>query len=333
MTKNLKNKSILLFSPSFFGYEYKIQKKIQDLGGEVDMFDERSIKKNWQKALLKINPNIFNKMTERYYFDILKKIKNKKYDYILFIKCDMPTEKILSTYKETFKESKMILYMWDSIKNIPHIKEKFDYFDCIFSFDKNDCTSNQFIQFRPLFFCDEYQRDINNHNCLYDLCFIGTIHSDRYKILKRINQEATEKGLKIFFYPYLQSKFTYYFYKLLKPEFWGTKKSDFKYVKLSSKTISKIIDESNVIMDIQHPRQTGLTMRTIEILGLRKKLITTNKDIENYDFYNNNNIMIVDRDNFVIDKNFFDKKFINLDEKIYDKYSLNSWINTLIGDE
>ena len=43
--------------------------------------------------------------------------------------------------------------------------------------------------------------------------------------------------------------------------------------------------------------------------------------------------MSVDRDNFVIDKNFFDKKFINLDEEIYNKYSLNSWINTLIGDE
>lgn len=333
MTNNLKNKSILLFSPSFFGYEYKILKKIQDLGGKVDMFDERSIKKNWQKALLKINPNIFNKMTERYYFDILKKIKNKKYDYILFIKCDMPTKKILSIYKETFKESKMILYMWDSIKNIPHIKEKFDYFDYIFSFDKNDCNSNHFIQFRPLFFCDEYQRDRNNQDCSYDLCFIGTIHSDRYKILKQINQEATEKGLKTFFYPYLQSEFTYYFYKLFKSEFWGTKKSDFKYAKLSSKTISKIVDESNVIIDIQHPKQTGLTMRTIEILGLRKKLITTNKDIQNYDFYNSNNIMIVDRENFVIDKNFFDKKFINLDEEIYNKYSLNSWINTLIGDE
>lgn len=333
MTENLKNKSILLFSPSFFGYEYKIQKKIQDLGGKVDMFDERSIEKNWQKALLKINPNMFNKITEKYYLNILKSIKNKKYDYILFIKCDMPTKMVLSTYKKTFKESKMILYMWDSIKNIPHIKEKFDYFDCIFSFDKNDCNNNHFIQFRPLFFCDEYQRDRNNQDCSYDLCFIGTIHSDRYKILKQINQEATEKGLKIFFYPYLQSKFTYYFYKLFKPEFWGTKKSDFEYVKLSSQTISKIVDKSKVIIDIQHPKQTGLTMRTIEILGLRKKLITTNKDIENYDFYSEDNIMIVDRDQFIISGDFFNKEYMNISEEIYEKYSLGSWIRELLGDE
>ena len=37
------------------------------------------------------------------------------------------------------------------------------------------------------------------------------------------------------------------------------------------------------------------------MIGLKKKLITTNKDIVNYDFYNSNNIMVVDRANFQID--------------------------------
>ena len=84
--------------------------------------------------------------------------------------------------------------------------------------------------------------------------------------------------------------------------------------------------KAKCVMDIESSTQTGLTMRTIEMIGLRKKLITTNKDIVNYDFYNENNIMIVDRENFKIDKVFFEKPYVNLDEKIYEKYALKNWI-------
>ena len=44
--------------------------------------------------------------------------------------------------------------------------------------------------------------------------------------------------------------------------------------------------EGNIILDIAHPHQKGLSFRPYEAMGLRKKLITTNKDITNYDFYN-----------------------------------------------
>ena len=240
----------------------------------------------------------------------------------------MPSKKILSVYKKAFNNSKFYLYLYDSLNNISNISEKFPYFDNISSFDKKDCSNNKILKFKPLFYCDEYYRKTNNQSYKYDLCFIGTIHSDRYKILKMVKKEAEDNGLNMFFYPYLQSKFIYYFYKIFKPEFRNSKISDFKFNKLSSKTISKIIDESNVIIDIQHPKQTGLTMRTIEILGLRKKLITTNKDIQNYDFYNKNNIMIVDRNQFIISRDFFNKQYINLNNEIYEKYSLGSWVST-----
>ena len=61
-------------------------------------------------------------------------------------------------------------------------------------------------------------------------------------------------------------------------------------------------------------------MRTIEIaLGMRKKSITTNLDIKEYDFYDKNNILIIDRKNPIINKEFLEtnyhelrmKKFIN----------------------
>lgn len=45
-------------------------------------------------------------------------------------------------------------------------------------------------------------------------------------------------------------------------------------------------------------------MRTFESL-VPEKLITTNKEIKKYPFYNSNNIFVIDRNNIQLDENFF----------------------------
>ena len=82
MENYFTGKKILFFSPAFFGYEQKIKKKMQDLGAEVDYYDERPFSSSWQKALIKIDPYIFKKKTEGYYKQILEQIKDKNYDYV-----------------------------------------------------------------------------------------------------------------------------------------------------------------------------------------------------------------------------------------------------------
>lgn len=333
MDRCLTNKRILFFSPAFFGYEQKIKDKFQELGATVDMFNERSVIKTYQLALLKVVPSIFFRITERYYFNILEKIRGNKYDYILFVKCDMPTDNVLRNYRNVFKRSKFCLHMWDSTKNIRGVIKKFSYFDYISSFDRNDYMVYEQIHFRPLFYCDDYKKALcENNDCKYDLCFVGTIHSDRYKILKEIRRQAEAKNLLVYIYPYLQSRFIYYFYKITKPEFLNTKISDFKFKKLSSQEIAEIINESRLVIDIQHPEQTGLTMRTIEMLGMSKKIMTTNADIEHYDFYNPDNICIIDRNKIVIG-DCLNKEYCPLGNELYMKYSLEAWAYGVLGIE
>ena len=72
-------------------------------------------------------------------------------------------------------------------------------------------------------------------------------------------------------------------------------------------------------------------MRSIEIIGLRRKFITTNRDIVNYDFYNPNNILVLDRKNSIVDMSFFDKPYEMLPDEIYEKYSLRNWILEVLG--
>ena len=331
--KGLTGKKILFFSPAFFGYEDKIKNKMLELGAEVDSYDVRSVVSAFERAVLKMNQNIFKRRTEKYYAKILSGIKTKKYDYVFFIKCDMPTERILKIYRKCFKNAKFCLHMWDSIENIPGIENKFKYFDFISSFDRLDCETYPELHFRPLYFCDEYRREEKRtEEYDYDLCFIGTIHSDRWKILKELKRQSEEKNLRIFYYPYLQSKFIYYFYRFIKPEFWDSTIDEFYFEKLSGDMISKKVDKSKIVIDIQHPRQNGLTIRTIEMIGMNKKMITTNQDIRNYDFYNPENICILNRRKPALNMNF-KSDYMTLDKALYNKYSLESWIYEVLGNE
>ena len=318
----LTGKKVLLFAQYFFGYENKIAEKLRQLGAIVSLYDERSVTRPIEKAILKISPSLFQGKTDKYYDNIIEKEKNTSYDYILFIDCEMVSRRILLTIRESFPKAKLCLYLWDSLQNLKGVPDKLDLFDYISSFDRTDSSKQEKIHFRPLFFCDEYRMQNNNTVKKYDIAFIGTIHSDRYNIIKKLK----EKIPNFYIYAYLQSQFMFYYFWLTKKEYRGTSKNTFKYEKISSKDISEIVEQSRTILDIQHPKQTGLTMRTIEMLGMRKKFITTNSDISNYDFYNPNNICIIDRINPDIPSDFFTIEYQDIPNQVYEYYSIEQWV-------
>ena len=138
--------------------------------------------------------------------------------------------------------------------------------------------------------------------------------------------------LKTYFYFYSPSKILFFFQKLFKKDFKYIKWKDVSFKSLSKSDVIDIIKQSKTIIDIQHPFQTGLTMRTIEMFGAKKKLFTTNKDIENYDFYNRSNIFIINRNEPKLDFDFLKKDYEEIDKTIYEKYSLNSWLKIIFKD-
>lgn len=69
----------------------------------------------------------------------------------------------------------------------------------------------------------------------------------------------------------------------------------------------------------------------MECLAYNTKLITTNKDVINYDFYNENNILIVDKIEEIekIDINFFKSPYLELSKEILDKYSFEGFLKEI----
>ena len=326
MVTDLCGKRILFFSPAFFNYEYMIKDKLQEMGAKVDMYDVRSVKSAFSRAVLKIAPALFNVFSRKYYESIIYENKGKEYDYILIVKCDMTPSKILEKIRVFFPKAKLCLYLWDSVANISGVTKKFKYFDTISSFDPMDCERYSELKFRPLFFGDLYSKETKRRDYKYDISFLGTLHSDRYSVIKQVDELATKEGLECYWFLYLQSKFIYYLYRLFKKGFKKVDKRILSFEKMSAKDVAVALEESRIILDVQHPNQMGLTMRTIEMIGMHKKLITTNNSIRQYDFYNENNVAIIDRNKVEIPKEFLSGSYYEIPQSIYEKYTLKYWI-------
>lgn len=328
---DLKDKRVLLIAPAFFGYEKAISLKLQEWGALVDYYDERPTNSFWDKGLIRINKNILAQKIDKYYNEIYSDVQKNVYDYIFVINIEAMPFKFLTQIRKLNGSAKFILYMWDSISNKKNTHKYISFFDVVYSFDKGDSSVFSSIRFRPLFYLDEYsllREKCSEH--IYDISFIGTAHSDRLVILETLKKAIEPYNLNSYYYIYLHSKKLFYWNKLSNPFFKNVKVDDCKYVSLCKDEVLDIINKSNTILDIQHPKQTGLTMRTIEMLGAEKKIITTNLSIKEYDFYKPENIWILDRDNPIISADFFKLPYMPLKEDLYYKYSINGWLEEIL---
>ena len=328
----LRGKGVLLIAPRFFGYEQQICSAIDAAGGTAFYLDERPGNDFVSKGLVRINADLVRTRIKRYYAEHVARIDGDM-DYVLIISPEAINSDLVKWLRQRFKSAKFVLYMWDSIKNkngtnnaliLPH-------FDRVFSFDQNDCKEYPNMTFRALFFIDAYAGErIGNADEGYDLAFIGSGHSDRYRICRRIKEQIDRAGRRTFFFLYLHSRQHYRFLRATNPAMRGSKSEDFAYVPLSPVEVSSVLSRSKAILDIQHQSQNGLTMRSIEVLGLRKKLVTTNKAIQDYDFYRPENIYCLDRELGSVPLDWLDAPYVDLPPEIYTQYSVSAWLREIV---
>ena len=79
-------------------------------------------------------------------------------------------------------------------------------------------------------------------------------------------------------------------------------------------------------------KHQGLTFRVFEAIGYHKKIITNNPDIANYDFYNPQNILIINEQNISIPNEFLTSSYIPIPDQIIRKYTLETWVKTVFKE-
>lgn len=321
---------VLFFALS--GYSNGIVKKMKEMGLDVDYFNDKPNDGVVCKTLGRYRVPLYTKVLEKYYKGILDSIETKEYDYIWVLRGEYTPINSLKLMKEKFPKAKLVLYMWDGIANTPKIERKWPYFDRVITFDRKDYLKyKDQLEFLPLYYYEDCIPKTGTVEKKYDIGFIGTGHGDRITIVNEIKKQCEEKGLRFYSFMFLPHKLVYFYNKVTNPAFKNAKVDDFSYEKLPFEKVYEIYAQSESVLDVENLSQTGLTMRTIEIIGLHKKLITTNPDIVNYNFYNKNNIQLMDRKMPVVDETFIHSDYVELEEEIYKQYSLESWIRNILS--
>ena len=320
--------------PNFFNYPELIKEELNQMGYEVDFFDDRPSTNAWVKAAIRINKNMIHTYIKKYFNEVMNTVRSKQYDVVFLISGQSLSfsEDMIEEIKRVQSSAKFVLYQWDSQTNFPYIKQVQKYFDKCYSFDRRDIKETPNLKFLPLFYSRTYEEigKKNNKDYRYDFCFVGTAHPKKYKFIKMMSEQLKTVYPKQFIYFFFPSPIVYFYRKVMNKELRGAKYKEFHYVPLKGKEMNEVYEASRCVLDSAQDGQLGLTIRVLEALGAKKKLITTNEDIVNYDFYCPENIYLYDGK---IDMNnvFFKEDYKEVSQGIYEKYSLRSWLKEIIG--
>lgn len=326
-----KNKKVLIFCPSFFGYEKRMADAFRNNGFDVTLYDERPSNSFIGKVSLRLNFKFYKPVVKKYIQKIIDENKDSDFDYIFVVKGEAMGQAEVELLKSAYPNAKTVLYFWDSVENIPDGEKKIAFYDKVFTFDPNDAKKYN-LPFLPIPYGKEYTKPQQTGDYDYDVAFIGTAHSVRPRIVKQIKKQCENMGRRCFTYFYSPHILVYLLNKLTNKDYKYLSLKEVNFKALSTEEVCRIYDGSRCVMDIEHPKQNGTTTRPVEMLPMKKKIITTNKYVKNFEFYSENNFLIIDREDPQLKEEFFNCEYIPVEEDVLYKYSPENFVKTLLGE-
>lgn len=319
---------ILYYIDPIEGYKEAIENELKKIFGELTFIkgefpkkEDRSKSFKILRELQKISffKKFFLNKKDEYMDEILKNIVD--YDYFLTIGTGEFSVSFLKKLRAKNPNIKTILFLWDKVKYLPkgfNLKG----FDYIFSFDKEDCEEHKFI-FRESFYIGNKEKV--THEKQNDIYYLGAMREEsRYKKLVKLKKYFEKNKFKF--------KLKLYVDKSLEKKI-GNNLDDDLIIREKVGYLENLLDvyKSKCIIEINYKNQNGLTLRSMESILGKTKLITDNPNIKDYDFYNKNNIYIIDDIDEIekIPLNFFSKEYEDLPENIIEKYSCKGFLKTI----
>ncbi|WP_430412455.1 hypothetical protein [Kordia sp.] len=313
-------KKILIIAPFAFGYTAHIHKALQQyqhIDAEILYLDQPAFayKNTFHKA-----QNFFSKIVlgknlkKTFVTDRIKASLEKlgKQDEIFIIRPDVLNDNLLHFIKSY--TTKFIAYYYDSTRRFPRKADIISMFDKVYSYDRLDVEKyNLELLTNYIFEESNYQE--------YKYQFFNISTNDyRFPLLENLAS-------------YLKQHKWSYNIQVYNGSEMPAEHVEIITTQKSITEVAELIQKAKIIVEIQRTEQVGLSFRIFEALGHHKKLITTNKDIVNYDFYHPQNILVVDEHNIEIPADFVMSPYLEIDEKILSKYKIEHWIQPIFGIE
>jgi len=317
---------ICVISFDFWGYDEHIVEALCAKGidahhikiGDVthSNFSERAT-----NAVSKIffNKNLKTEKRQKFVLDSLENLGQQ--DQILVLN---PDTFDLSTLEKIRKYTdRLITYLYDSLDRFAVEKEKLTLFDKIFSFDIADSKKNDFEKLTNYIYLPHQRSEDQNPEM--DLFYITSYDNKRVSFIKLLAKRLIELELKFQIMVIGKKGWKHQLRNIFikVPEHLHI---IFSIKKICHEKLPEYYKNSKALLDLTRENQYGLSFRVFEAMALEKKIITDNQYIKNYDFYNPNNILVLNETCSNLDKSFFEISYTPIPEKIYRKYTLDSWV-------
>lgn len=327
------NHTILLVMQNFAGMGNLILKNLKHSGFDADFIFFDEVEKFRYK-------NIFHKVKTFYHKNILKdknykdnlrkEFRNKKlfekaqlskkYDTILVINAEYFQENfLLELSKHT---NNFVGFHWDGIKRTPEIVSKISIFRKFYVFDKADnfYSNTEFLTNFYFDFPEENDQELK-HNLLY----IGTFVKERFKKILKIIEifKKINKQTKIILVTLDK--------KVIKEH--QNSSLDLRRSLLTYDENINLVKNSQVLLDLKLKEHNGLSFRFFEAMKYKKKLITDNSTVKEYDFFCPENIFVLESNNVEELQNFIEKPYTEINKSIFEKYSFTNWIKTITKND
>jgi|SRR5690554_316948 len=308
---------ITIVAFDIWGFNKFIVDRLRQLGHEVTFINSFEIryayKNKWQRVAnffskIFLKKNIKKVFLDETLYNTINQLELQ--DRILIINPFYFKPNILEQLKK--KTNRFLAYNYDSLTRIPLPDDYETLFEKIFSFDIDDVKQHKFLNLLPNFiYLEKHQNPIQKNKAF----MILSKSKEREIILHKIAAILDKKKIKN------------YEFIILKPAL----KINNKNVTLTKKHVSlSIVEEkmknAEILIDLVRKNQTGLSFRIFEAMALHKKVITNNTTIKEYDFYNPNNILIIDENISDISDDFLNNKYEHVPDSIYQKYTVDGWV-------
>ena len=257
---------------------------------------------------------------------VLESLKSRGYqDQILILN---PDTLDISTLIEIKKHTgRLITYLYDSLDRFP-VQEKLYLFDKIFSFDSFDIKKYGFEKLTNYIYLPNISEQKQNPKI--DLFYITSYDRKRVVFIKLLAKKLINLDLKfqimVIGKKGWKHQFLNVFTKIPK-----NLSVIFSIKKIDHTKLPQYYRNSKALLDLTRENQYGLSFRVFEAMALEKKIVTNNPYIKEYDFYNPNNILILNENCNALDKVFFKTPYEKIPEEIYYKYTIDNWVDRVFN--
>ncbi|KAF3302249.1 hypothetical protein FPV21_01850 [Carnobacterium sp. PL12RED10] len=257
------------------------------------------------------NLHIISKLpgVDIWFDDWKKNINNYK---VVIVQDSILSVPVVSYLNKYFPNIKIIVWYWNTVETTISVDE-FKKFDCeIWTFDHMDAEKFG-LKWNNQYYFNNIS--LPNKETEQDIYFVGR-DKGRLENLLKFGNKLENMNISYRFHissDNFKSKNTIYSKPISYPE------------------VLDDISKSKAILDIVQSNQTGLTLRPLEALFFEKKLITNDKSIANYDFYDERNIFIIGINDINNIYEFVNTPYHKISNDIVNKYDFDSWLKNILN--